>query len=80
VNSNAGAILSSAGKFLFNESTMFQPVVIGLSSGTFIYVGVVELLAKELADRSECGDRDEVSKFVLFVVGWGAMAVLALWT
>ena len=59
---------------------MFQPVVIGLSSGTFLYVGVVDLLAKDLADRSECGDTDEVPKFMLFVFGWGAMCVLALWT
>ena len=80
LDSNVGAILSSAGKYLLNESTMFQPVVIGLSSGTFLYVGVVELLAKELADRSDYADRDDVPKFMLFVFGWGAMCVLALWT
>jgi hypothetical protein len=40
----------------------------------------VELLAKELADRSDYADRDDVPKFMLFVFGWGAMCVLALWT
>lgn len=40
------------------------------------------MLAKELAEsNSERGDnRDALPKFALFVVGWGAMAVLALWT
>ena len=40
------------------------------------------MLAKELAEtNSERGDNtDALPKFVLFVVGWGAMAVLALWT
>lgn len=61
---------------------MFQPIVVGLSSGTFLYVGVVELLAKDLADlKTKCGnDRDELAKLLLFVGGWAAMAVLALWT
>eukprot|EP01046_Picozoa_sp_COSAG06_P097228 COSAG06_NODE_43335_length_373_cov_0.562044_1_plen_78_part_00 len=66
--------------------TRTAPVVIGLSAGTFLYVGVVELLAKELAAAAVAsatnseGDGDEVAKLVLFLVGWGAMALLALWT
>ena len=78
----AGAILSSAGTSLLNDSATFRTVVIGLSSGTFLYVGVVELLAKELAYcKAECREnKDEATKFVLFLVGWGTMALLALWT
>ena len=82
VENVAGAILSSAGTRLFDDSAMFRTVVIGLSSGTFLYVGVMELLAKELAAcKAECRENeDEVTKFVLFLVGWGTMALLALWT
>lgn len=83
--SPCGALLSSAGAWLLGTTT-FAPVVIGLSAGTFLYVGVVELLAKELAAAAVAsatnseGDGDEVAKLVLFLVGWGAMALLALWT
>ena len=68
------------GRYIHGERPSLNRLFVGL--GTFLYVGVVELLAKELAESNcERGDnRDALLKFALFVVGWGAMAVLALWT
>ena len=53
------------------------PAAIGLSGGTFLFVGVVELLARNILQQD---DEDLPTKLGLFLAGWAAMALLALWT
>ena len=74
--SPCGAVMASMGKWLV-DAAVFAPIVIGLSSGTFLYVGLIELLSKELADQ-QAGE--EGIRLALFMFGWGSMALLALWT
>lgn len=46
-----------------------------LAAGTFLYVGLVEIVAKEFG----MGATDLLYKSVAVVMGWGIMAVIALW-
>jgi hypothetical protein len=59
------------------------PAMLGLSSGTFLYVGTIELIAKHIV-RPQCGQVMEsfgqrMEKVGFFVVGWAMMSLLAMW-
>lgn len=59
------------------------PAMLGLSSGTFLYVGTIELVAKHIVrpqrgqHMDSFGQRMENVGF--FVVGWAMMSLLAMW-
>jgi len=48
--------------------------VVAMAGGTFIYIGLMEIIAKELPGS------DKPTKICLIVLGWGLMALLAKWT
>jgi zinc transporter ZupT len=48
--------------------------VLALAGGTFICIGLMEIIAKELP-----GDSDKLLKIALVLVGWGIFALLAVW-
>ena len=75
-----GALLSAAGVDAVGEAarSWMVPAAIGLSGGTFLFVGVVELLARNILQHED--DEDLPTKLGLFLAGWAAMALLALWT
>jgi len=50
-------------------------VCVALASGTFLFVAVMEIIPKELAET-----RDKLWKILGLLTGFGLMAVLALWT
>ena len=49
-------------------------VMSALASGTFLYVAMMEVIPKELADPSY-----RVAKMALFLLGFGLMSALAIW-
>ena len=56
------------------------PALLGLSSGTFLFVGAVEVVGKELVVR-KAGEPllERLEKWGMLVFGWAAMALLAVW-
>ena len=48
--------------------------VLALAGGTFICIGLMEIIAKELP-----GDSDKLLKIALVLFGWGVFALLAIW-
>lgn len=62
-------------RFLEHRSgELFEGLFDTLAAGTFLYVAVVEIIAKEFADR-----QGVVTKFVLLCLGLMVMALIALW-
>jgi zinc transporter 1/2/3 len=49
-------------------------VLTAIAAGTFIYVGLLEIAAKELRDRTAV-----IPKAVAMIVGYVIMALLAVW-
>lgn len=49
-------------------------IIVGLSSGTFIYIALVEIMCEEFDQATH-----RVVKFVMFVVGVLGMAVLGVY-
>ena len=47
--------------------------LLAIAGGTFVYVGLVEIIGKELPGG------DKALKLLLILSGWGFMAMLALW-
>ena len=54
-------------------NTLLTNTVLSLAGGTFICIGLMEIIAKELP-----GD-DKLLKIFLVLLGWGIFAVLAIW-
>ena len=52
--------------------------VLALAGGTFVYIGLMEIIAKELPGHDGDG-ADKLPKILLILAGWGFMAMLALW-
>jgi len=51
-----------------------QGVLTGLAGGSFLYVGIIEVISKEMQ-----GDLDKILKVFLLLLGWGGMTLLAKW-
>jgi len=62
-----GSILSTGGG-------PTEGVLIGLAAGSFIYIGIMEVISKELEEEG-----DKIYKLALIVLGWGFMSMLAIW-
>ena len=60
------------------ETPFFAPVVLALSSGTFVYVALMELLAKRQSTRSSTAGAEQLLQLSCVLGGWVAMALLAL--
>jgi zinc transporter ZupT len=60
------------------ETPFFAPVVLSLSSGTFVYVALMELLAKRQSTRSSTEGAEQLVQLSCVLGGWVAMALLAL--
>ena len=53
--------------------TPVTDALLAIAGGTFVYVGLVEIIGKELPGG------DKALKLLLILSGWGFMAMLALW-
>lgn len=53
----------------------FTSTLVALAAGFFLYVGLMEVIAKEMAD-----DRWPLLKLTMMLLGFGLMAMLAIWT
>ncbi len=53
---------------------LFEGLFDALAAGTFLYVAVVEIIAKEFADQA-----DIAAKFAALCCGLATMALIALW-
>jgi len=62
------------GSLLSTGSSATEGVLIGLAGGSFIYIGIMEVISKEL----EC-EGDKIYKLFLILLGWGLMSMLAIW-
>jgi len=72
IGSIIGMIIVNSG----GESTQLVSAILqGIASGTFLYVAVVEVIPKELNHTSD----DIFLKSVLLLLGWGGMALAAIW-
>ena len=55
------------------QDTPATDALLAIAGGTFVYVGLVEIIGKELPGT------DKPHKLFLILFGWGFMAMLALW-
>lgn len=62
-----GSMLTSAGGAT-------EGVLIGLAAGSFIYIGILEVISKELEAPA-----DKMYKLGVLILGWGLMSMLAIW-
>jgi zinc transporter 1/2/3 len=56
------------------QATLARAIIISMSAGSFIFISVVELLPAGLMDGKHL-----VSKMLVTAIGWGVMAMLAIW-
>ena len=72
-----GILLGAAFSAVLASKTAFgaEAVFDALAAGTFIYVGVLEIIENVFADAE-----DRWSKFILLAAAFGFMALLAVWT
>jgi len=49
-------------------------ILIGLAGGSFLYIGVLEVISKEMIDQT-----DKIYKLFVLILGWGLMSALAIW-
>ncbi len=71
-----GIILGSGLDRLLHKQygLLFEGLFDALAAGTFLYVGIVEIISKEFADR-----HGVAFKFVALCLGLTIMALIALW-
>jgi zinc transporter ZupT len=62
------------GSFLTTGAGATEGALIGLAAGSFIYIGVLEVISRELEE-----ERDKKCKLLLLILGWGLMSLLAIW-
>eukprot|EP01132_Coremiostelium_polycephalum_P006810 gene6810-8449_t len=61
--------------FLASSNTLATAFVISFSSGTFIYIGVMDILVPEFSEKRE-SRKSKILKFIFFLVGFAAMTCL----
>lgn len=49
-------------------------ILVGVAGGSFTYIGILEVISKELENPA-----DKMVKLVMLILGWGIMALLAIW-
>jgi len=62
------------GTLISNEEGPSEGVLIGLAGGSFLYIGIIEVISKEVENP-----RDWKFKLLMLIIGWGLMSLLALW-
>merc|ERR1712173_486793 len=50
-------------------------ILIAIAAGSFLYVGIVEIITKEFHEAG-----DTICKIIVLVLGWSLMSSLAIWT
>ena len=58
-----------------NAEQRFEAIFDALAAGTFIYIAILDILNEEFSERSRL-----ISKYVLLLIGFGIMALVAIWT
>jgi solute carrier family 39 (zinc transporter), member 1/2/3 len=58
-----------------NAEQRFEAIFDALAAGTFLYIAIVDILNEEFATRKKL-----ISKFFFLLIGFGIMAVIAIWT
>jgi len=51
-----------------------EGILIGLAGGSFLYIGIIEVISKEMESPD-----DWRCKLLVLIVGWGLMSMLAIW-
>ena len=86
-----GILLGMAAANFFHISDLTKGIAEAVVGGTFLYISIVEIGIKELLicrddpvkifDRSDRSSvkKEEACKLLFFILGYGAMSVLALW-
>lgn len=59
-----------------NAHSLVQPIFSSLAAGTILYIGTLHGLAKSILIKDCC----DLKQFSLVVLGFGLMAVVAIWT
>ncbi|KAF2073300.1 hypothetical protein CYY_005399 [Polysphondylium violaceum] len=72
IGSIIGMIIVNSGG---TETQLVSAILQGIASGTFLYVSVVEVIPKELNHTSQ----DIFLKSILLLIGFGGMALAAIW-
>jgi len=62
------------GTLLRDQGGATQGIVVGLAAGSFLYIGILEVISKEMESQI-----DKIYKLILLLVGWGLMSALAIW-
>jgi len=62
------------GMLISNLEGPMKGVLIGLAGGSFLYIGIIEVISKEVENP-----RDWKLKLLMLIFGWGLMSLLALW-
>jgi len=62
------------GALISNEEGPTEGVLIGLAGGSFLYIGIIEVISKEVENQ-----RDWMLKLLMLIMGWALMSLLALW-
>lgn len=56
------------------SSQLARAIILSITSGTFFFIGVIELLPSSLSHRGWLK-----TKLFCFALGWAAMAIVAIW-
>jgi len=62
-----GSLMASAGGAT-------DGVLIGFAGGSFLYIGVLEVISKEMQNST-----DKILKLLVLILGWGLISSLAIW-
>eukprot|EP00735_Rhodelphis_limneticus_P004481 TRINITY_DN16071_c0_g1::TRINITY_DN16071_c0_g1_i1::g.13805::m.13805 TRINITY_DN16071_c0_g1::TRINITY_DN16071_c0_g1_i1::g.13805 ORF type:complete len:349 (-),score=53.60,sp/Q54MB9/ZNTC_DICDI/41.21/5e-28,sp/Q54MB9/ZNTC_DICDI/32.23/3e-11,Zip/PF02535.17/9.8e-42 TRINITY_DN16071_c0_g1_i1:955-1962(-) len=57
------------------DAVLAQGILQGLSGGSFIFIGLYEMLPASLHDNQYT-----TAKIIAFILGWAALCILAIWT
>jgi len=62
------------GSLISSADNTTNGILVGLAGGSFLYIGVLEVLSKEMEHSS-----DKIYKLLMLVLGCGLMSFLAIW-
>jgi len=59
---------------LLSTDDVTEGILVGLAGGSFLYIGVLEVISKEMENQM-----DKLYKLLVLLLGWGLMSSLAIW-
>jgi len=59
---------------LLSTDDATEGILVGLAGGSFLYIGVIEVISKEMENQM-----DKLYKLLVLLLGWGLMSSLAIW-